>query len=115
MKGLPHPPRGIDDITNVFEVRKLNFVPGSERNSPTQAYGIDVLLRPEINNDPLLVQAVVVAGEMLVKIRIALPERVGIAIIEARVAVIFCLVDSAATTGKVVTMGDQYRLSRVVI
>src|SRR5690349_21083116 len=104
-KGAPHPRRIKADIANIFEVGKLNFILGRERNSPTQAYGIDVLWRAKINDYPLWVEAIGVVGEMPVKIRVAFPERVRIAIVKPRVATIVCLVHCAATSWKVITVG----------
>src|ERR1700752_966637 len=110
-KRSPHPWWVKTDITNVFEVGKLNFVLRRKRNTPTQAHSVDVFRCTKVDDDPLCMKSVGIAGEMLVQIRITFPERVRVTIIEARVAVIFCLVDSAATPREVVTVGEHYGLS----
>src|SRR6516165_7633000 len=83
-KALPASRRGLPD--RVFAGPELHHVVSCVRLRPVDAYGVELLSAGEIEDDPLRVYCVVFPGKGLRKIRIALPERLRVAVGETRIA-----------------------------
>src|ERR1700730_8372376 len=83
-KQLPAPRCRLFD--RVLAAPELHQVVTGVRRGPVDAYGVQVLLAGQIENDPLRMRRVVLAGETLREIGIALPERPRVTIRQARIA-----------------------------
>src|ERR1700730_14191502 len=83
-KQLPAPRCRLFD--RVLAAPELHQVVTGVRRGPVDAYGLQILLAGEIEDDPLRMRRVVLAGETLREIGVALPERPLVAIGQARIA-----------------------------
>ena len=112
---MPHSSRVEAYIAYIVEVGELNFVPGGEGNSPKQPNRIQLLRRAKVNNYPLRVLDIELAGEVLVQIRIALPVTCCVTVVKARIALVISLVDGISAARKLVAIRDQDRIVRFVV
>ena len=94
------------------EFTELDRVVGGKRLRPKNSDRVDWCLLIEINHEPLRPARIFFTGEMFVEIRIALPECCRIAIVDARVAIVICLIDGVAAPRQTITVTDVNRLTR---
>ena len=85
----------------------FNFKVRGVRLSPEDVHGVDRDQASEVNNNPLCVLLVIVACEVFIQIRVALPERVRVAVIKTRVTVIVGLINSVSAARETVTVADR--------
>ena len=102
--------RGI--LPNTLRSR-LRIVAGGQLNgdflrprlAPLNAHRIDGHLSPQIDHDPLC---------QAIQVRIALPERVGVAVVQTGIAVVIRLVGRISAAGEFVTVGNVDRIARSI-
>ena len=62
----------------------------------------------QVDHQPLRVKRIFLSGEMFIKIWITLPECSEVAVVDARVSIIVCLIDCVSSPGQAITIGKFY-------
>src|SRR2546427_4538179 len=82
---------------------------GGEGFGPKDLDRVDLPASAQVDHDPLRMQRIFFAGEVLVEIRIALPKTGRVAIINSRVTIIVRLVDGVAASRQTIAVAHSDR------
>src|SRR6266480_87379 len=88
------------------ELAIFNLIVRGERPAPKDPDSIDFVASAEIDHDPLGIERVSLLRKMFVQIRITFPKTFVVAIINARIAVIVCLIDRIASSRQAVAVAN---------
>src|SRR5207253_394014 len=79
--------------------------------APQNSDGINLLSGAEIDDYPLRITRILLAGEVLIKIRITLPKTLGIAIVNTRIPIVVCLINRIAAPWQPIAIACLNRLA----
>src|SRR6266516_1080118 len=97
------------------ELAIFNLIVCGERPAPKDPDSIDFVASAEINHDPLGIERVSLFRKVFIQIRITFPKTLVVAIINARIAVVVCLIERIPSSRQPVAVANIDRWSEVTV